>query len=300
MNTHREIFIYLVLISILFSQCQGQTIIEADRVVYSNILKQEVAYSVLLPHDYRKSESVQYPVIYLLHGINGDQNSWLQRSHINSLIDSLIEAGDIGDFIYIMPAAYNSYYINNYDGSFMYMDFFINELLPTIDSLYRTAPGNINRALLGISMGGFGSVLLGLKHPEQFGSIVSLSGAIRTEEEFIQLSQAKYNNYFGKVFGPELSAEERITDHWKDNSPYFISDSITIMSVQKLSWYIDCGYNDFLFSSNEAFHHWLVENKIVHNYHVRPGSHNWAYWYRSTINGLIYLDEMIKEYTQEK
>lgn len=299
MNTHGKIIIYLVLTSLLFSRCQGQSIIVEDRIIYSNRLKQEVSYSVILPHDYRKSVTAVYPVIYLLHGINGDQNSWLHRSHINCLIDSLRETGDIGDFIYIMPAAYNSYYINNYDGSFRYMDFFIEELLPTIDSLYRTAPGKINRSLLGISMGGFGSVILGLKHPDKFGSVVSLSGAIRTVSEFIKLPQEKYNSYFGKVFGPALSADARITDHWKESSPYFISDSITILSAQKLNWYIDCGFDDFLFSSNEAFHQWLVENKIVHNYHVRPGSHNWNYWYRSTIHGLIYLDEMTRECAPE-
>lgn len=294
MNKYRKILFYLILVSLFFIQCHGQSIIESDKIIYSSILKQEVEYSVLLPGGYMKSDTLHYPVIYLLHGINGDQNSWLQRSKINILIDSLREAGDIGDFIYIMPAAYNSYFINNFDSSFMYMDFYIDEFVPAIDSIYRTIPERENRALMGISMGGFGSIILGLKHPDLFGSIISLSAAVRDEATFKKLPQAKYNDYFGKIFGFNLLPEERITDHWKENSPYFITDSSIISMAQTQNWYIDCGLNDFLYPANEKFHQWLRENNIPHEYHVRPGEHNWSYWYRSTIKGLIFLNEKCK------
>jgi enterochelin esterase-like enzyme len=290
MGTYHKLFVYTNLLILFFTQCQGQSIVETNKKVYSTILDQEVEYSVILPPNYKESANSSYPVIYLLHGINGDQNSWLQRSRINILIDSLTEIGELGDFIYVMPAAYNSYYINNYNGAFRYMDFFIEDLLPAIDSIYRTTPGKTNRALLGISMGGFGSVILGLKHPGKFGSIVCLSGALRTEAEFMKLTTTKYTNFFGEVFGPGLEAEARITDHWKMNSPYYITDSTVILSAQNLNWSVDCGFDDFLFSSNESFHQWLIKNKIAHDYHIRPGQHNWSYWYQSTINGLKYLD----------
>jgi enterochelin esterase-like enzyme len=300
MNITRKLSSYLILFSTLTIQCQGQSIIESDQIIYSSILQQEVKYSVLLPPDYMKSDTVKYPVIYLLHGINGDQNSWLQRCKINTLSDSLRESGAIGDFIIVMPAAYNSYYINNYDSSFRYMDFFIEEFVPAIDSIYRTTPGKQNCALMGISMGGFGSIIIGLKYPEYFGSIVSLSAAVRDEEIFKGLPQTKYNSYFGKVYGFGLSADDRITDHWKANSPYYITDTNIIALAQTQNWYIDCGFDDFLFQANETFHQWLTMNKIPHEYHVRSGEHNWIYWYRSTVNGLIYLDERIIDCSDQK
>ncbi len=219
--------------------------------------------------------------------------SWILRSKINILIDSLVEAGDIRECIYIMPSAYNSYYINNYNNSIRYMDFFTRELIPAIDSIYQTIENKENRALLGLSMGGFGSIILGLKHPDMFGSIISLSAAVRTDSIFKTLPQEKYNAYFGKVFGPDLLPNDRITDHWKANSPYYITDSALLGKAKYQNWYIDCGLDDFLYPANEAFHHWLFENNIPHEYHTRPGVHNWAYWSQSTVNGLKYLNDKL-------
>lgn len=116
---------YLIMISLLIVHCQGQSIVEYDRIIYSHTLRQDTEYSVLLPDDYHKSDTKRYPAIYLLHGINGDQNSWLQRCQVNTIVDSLNGADEFGDFIFVMPAAYNSYYINNHDSSFRYMDYFI-------------------------------------------------------------------------------------------------------------------------------------------------------------------------------
>jgi S-formylglutathione hydrolase FrmB len=180
------------------------------------------------------------------------------------------------------------------------MDFFIREFVPAIDSIYRTKTTKANRTLMGISMGGFGSIILALKYPQHFGSVVCLSAAVRNEEIFKDLPQARYNNYFGKVFGFDLADDDRITDHWRANSPYYITDTNIISLARLQNWYIDCGLDDFLLQANEAFHQWLILNKIPHEYHVRPGEHNWAYWYRSTVNGLIYLDERIIESTNHK
>jgi S-formylglutathione hydrolase FrmB len=116
---------------------------------------------------------------------------------------------------------------------------------------------------------------------------------VRNEEIFKKLPQAKYNSYFGKVYGIDLSGESRITEHWKANSPFYITDTVKLTLARSQNWYVDCGLNDFLYPANEAFHQWLKLNNIPHEYHVRPGEHNWSYWYRSSVNGLIYLDEQL-------
>ena len=295
---HPMIRLRLLLFFLLFYPsflifCQGQDLKTIVGSIYSNILDQKVDYSVLLPENYENSDSSNYSTIYLLHGINGDHMSWIQRSKINILIDSLIETGDIGECIYIMPSAYNSYYINNHDNSFRYMDFFTREFIPAVDSIYRTKENQENRALLGLYMGGFGSIILGLKHPDMFGSIISFSAAVRTDSIFKALPQAKYNAYFGKVFGFDLLPDERITDHWKANSPYYISDTALLAKARSQNWYIDCGLDDFLYPANKAFNQWLGEKKIPHEYLTRPGSHNWNYWYQSTVKGLMYLNEKL-------
>lgn len=262
--------------------------IELGSEIESRILDQQVKVSIILPEAYYTSRD-SYPVVYLLHGFGGDQNSWIKRCRINYMIDSLLTVGAIDDCIYILPDAGNSYFINNYDSTYCYADFFSGELVPWVDSLYRTIPEKHARALLGLSMGGFGSIVLALKYPDVFGIVVALSAAVRTEEIFKDLPQKKYETNFAKVYGPGLSPEERITEHWKDNSPFYIIDSVSAGLYTDINWYIDCGQNDFLLPANEAFHDLLRQYNIPHEYHVRPGTHNWEYWESGARRGFIFI-----------
>jgi len=256
-------------------------------------MNQDMSYSMLLPEDYYTSAE-SYCVIYLLHGFGGNQNSWLTRCRINELVDSLRQNMNLNDFIYVMPDADKSYFINNYDSSYMFSDYLSTELIPAIDSLYRTRPADSSRAIMGLSMGGYGAIINAIKHNKQFGSVVSLSAAIRTESIFKNLPQNRYEKYFSKVYGPGLSDSLRITEHWKEFSPYSLLDTKLAVDLRKINWYIDCGMNDFLLPANEAFHSLLMKYGIPHEYHVRPGQHNWTYWYRSTIYGLLFLNEKLK------
>ena len=258
--------------------------------IQSKILNQKVPYSVMLPSSYH-TETKEYPVIYLLHGYGGNYESWLSRCDIAQLVDSLLNENDIGEFIYIMPDAKNSYYINSYDSSFMYEDFFVKELVPTIDSLFRTKKQKEFRTLMGLSMGGFGSIILTVKNPDLFGSVVALSPSVRNEEIFKALPQKKYESFFGPIFGPGLEDEGRITPYWKENSPYFLIDSLSAKNYYGINWYIDCGLYDSLLPAGEAFHHLLLQYKIPHELHERPGIHNWAYWHYSTVQGLEYITD---------
>jgi S-formylglutathione hydrolase FrmB len=273
---------------LVFLPLAGQVSIEKNRTFYSHILKREMLFSLLLPANYYSNDQV-YPVIYLLHGFGGDNNSWLERCKIDVLIDSLADHNLTGECIYILPDADNSYYINNADSSFKYEDYFINELIPHIDSTFRTKRCNKGRALMGLSMGGFGAVILAIKHPDMFTAVASLSGAIRDSTIFVNLPDNRYETFFSTVFGPSLKGGGRITDHWKSNSPYYLVDSITAQSMKQINWYIDCGMDDDLFPANERFHDLLVKNKIPHEFHMRPGSHNWSYWYNSSIYGLVFI-----------
>jgi len=284
----------VVFMMLLFTSGPGftQSLVIKDQTINSRIMNKDMSYSLLLPEDY-DTNSDSFPVIYLLHGFGGNQNSWLTRCRINELADSIQLVMHIKNFIYVMPDAGDSYFINNFDSSRMISDYLSRELVPMIDSIYRTIPEQHARAIMGLSMGGFGAIINALKPPHQFGSVVALSAAVRTESIFKSLPQDRYDKYFGSVFGPGLSDTARITDHWKENSPYSLTDTILINTMREINWYIDCGMNDFLLPANEAFHKLLLNYDIPHDYHVRPGGHNWAYWYKATVYGLLYLDEKL-------
>ena len=253
----------------------------------STMLDQKVNYTVILPGNYYQT-SEKYPVIYLLHGIGGNGNSWISRCNFNSLIDSLKNLKLVTDFIYVMPDAQNSYYIDNYNKSFLYESFFIKEFIPFIDSVFRTQPSASERTLMGLSMGGFGAVVIGIKHPELFGTVISMSGALRDSATMANLPQDKYNRLFSGVYGPDLKGQNRITNHWKLNSPYYLIDSIYAQHLKAVNWYIDCASGDSLYPVNESFHKLLMNYDIPHEFHSCPGQHNWAYWYSSSVKALIY------------
>lgn len=289
-NPKNLIVSFFVVIIISLTACsQPQGTVFLSKKFSSKILNQTINYSIYLPPLYTANSTMRFPVLYLLHGFDGDETSWVVRSNVAHLADSLIGAKAITQFIIVMPDARNSYYINNFDKSFPFEDFFTDELIPFINKNYRTNSNSKREAICGLSMGGFGALIIPIKHPELFGTSIALSAAVRTPDIFIQLPQTNYQQKFAPVFGDSLKGTDRITPHWKENSPYFIIDSTNADTLKQINWYIDCGMQDFLFSSNDAFHDLLIKYGIAHEFHMRIGEHNWNYWHDGFINGLVYL-----------
>ncbi len=221
-------------------------------------------------------KNIRFFIFYTDYG--GNETSWVRDSHIQLLMDSLISNKIIRPFILVMPNGQNSYFINNYNNSFPYEDFFINELVPFIDSTYRTLPERNFRGIAGLSMGGYGAIILPVKHPDIFGYSVALSAALRTDETFIKVSKKKYSINFAKLYGDSLNGQQRITRHWKENSPFYLVNKQTANDLKKIQWYINCGMQDFLLPGNESFHRLLLDLNIPHEYHMCIGIHNLHYW----------------------
>ena len=140
-----------------------------DLVMHSEIMGTDIKYSVLLPASYVADKDKKYPVVYMLHGLGDDHNSWNGKYlTANSKIKTLESSGKISEMIYIFPDGFTSYYCNYYTGKYNYMDMFINELVPHVDANYRTIPDREHRSITGYSMGGFGAMVLPEKHPETF------------------------------------------------------------------------------------------------------------------------------------
>ena len=260
-----------------------------------NIMENKLMYSIYLPPYYHTSNE-GFPVLYLLHGIRGDETSWIDRCEIHIIIDSLIQIKEVPPLIIVMPDGKNSYYINDYLLQFAYEDIFIREFIPYIDSTYKTIPHTRSRIIAGLSMGGYGALINSIKHTDVFGTCVALSAAVRTDEMIINVKSADYNKKFSHIFGDDLEGKERITEHWKDNSPfYLVNDSIS-ERLKSTNWYFDCGMNDFLINSNELLHQIFLKYNIPHEYHVRIGTHNWDYWRVGIINGISYIcNQIVRE-----
>jgi S-formylglutathione hydrolase len=138
--------------------------------------------AVYLPPSYSADGARRYPVVYMLHGFTDDVDHWWGvKQHfidIPAVIGKALANGNTREMIVVMPNAFTLYQGSMYSNSATtgdWEDFVATELVAYIDSHYRTIPDAASRGLTGHSMGGYGAVRIGMKHPEVFSSIYVLS-----------------------------------------------------------------------------------------------------------------------------
>ena len=155
-----------LLISLFLSTPGRAGVIIKDKLP-SLIMAREYIYTIYLPDGYETS-NLRYPVLYLLHGSGGDENSWAVSGKIQPTADALIASGAIPPAIIVMPAHKNAWWV---DGNKEPAEtVFIKELIPYIDATYRTISEKEGRLVAGLSAGGYGTVNFVLKYPEMFAA----------------------------------------------------------------------------------------------------------------------------------
>lgn len=253
----------------------------------SKILGLEVPFSVCLPQDYDQSKA-SYPVTYLLHGLGDDASSWLEYGRIAQYADQAVANKKAVPMIFVMPAAYRTYYVNDYNHSFNYENMFVQELVPYIDSLYRTKTGPNNRALMGYSMGGFGAFSLHLRHPDVFGAAVPLSMSVRTDAQYMEEDARGWDEQWGRLFGAVgLTGAARLTDGYKNYSPFYALEKLTHEQKSKLNLLMINGdEEETLCRSNEELFVLMHQLSIPHTYRVVDGGHSFQVW-RAALPGAL-------------
>jgi len=145
----------------------------------SKILNMDRKYAIYLPPDYEASQR-NYPVLYLLHGAGDDQTGWVQFGEVLLIADKAIKEGKATPMIIVMPDANTGQrgYFNDIKGKWRYEDFFFEEFMPYIEKHYRIKGEKRYRAVSGLSMGGGGTLMYALHHPELFSSACPLSASV--------------------------------------------------------------------------------------------------------------------------
>ncbi len=238
----------------------------------SKILKTDRNFAVYLPPDYETSER-SYPVLYLLHGAGDDQTGWVQFGEVLYITDKAIKEGKATPMIIVMPDAYTNRlgYFNDLRGDWNYEDYFFEEFMPYVERTYRIKSEKRYRAIAGLSMGGGGSFIYALHHPELFSSACPLSAYIgpRTVEE-VQNIAKRYNNFEVN----EIDAKQYFPQH----NALSLIENIPKEQIESVRWYIDCGDDDFLYEGNSLVHIALRKKQIKHEFRIRDGAHSWTYW----------------------
>lgn len=242
----------------------------------SKILGAKVRYTIYLPFDYDTSSRF-YPVVYLLHGYTDNDMGWIQFGEANLIADEAIAKREIPAMIIAMPDGGPSWYINNYNGSVRYEDFFFGEFMPYIESRYRIRAEKSYRGVAGLSMGGFGTLVYIMRHPEQFAAGAALSAAVNTTEQIVAMDERGWGRWPTTVYGPGIG-EARLTPHLLSYNPIRIAETAEIEKLKSVKIYLDCGDDDYLTIGNAMLHVALTKRQIPHEYRVRDGAHMWSYW----------------------
>jgi len=269
-------------------------IVKEGLTIQSKILGKSVRYTIYLPADYNTSERY-YPVVYLLHGYSDNDMGWLQFGEINRIADEGISKGDIPPMIIAMPDGGVSFYINNFNGTVKYEDFFFKEFLPYIESTYRIRAEKRYRGISGLSMGGWGTLVYSLRHPDMFAACAAFSSAVWSDDEIINESEEDWKAFGEHLFGP-FSGKARINETFKSYSPFHIIKDNPADMFKSLRMYIDCGDDDFLTKGNCMLHIALKEMNIQHEFRVRDGAHQWSYWRSGIVEGLKFIGMSFQQF----
>ena len=123
-----------------------------------------------------------------------------------------------------------------------YSDFFLREFIPLIESKYRISKGRRNRAISGISMGGYGALRFAFAHPEMFSAVSAQSAALMTESPQELDTAAKSGAPMGKLLATVFGSPIDVA-HWKENSPLALA-SRNQAALRRLAIYFNCGQDD--------------------------------------------------------
>jgi enterochelin esterase-like enzyme len=204
----------------------------------------------------------KYPVLYLLHGIGGDEKEWLRGGNPQVILDNLYAEGKLQPMLVVMPngrAMPNDRAVGNIYGPDKVAAFanfeqdLLRDLIPFIEKKYKPLTTRENRAIAGLSMGGGQSLNFGLGHLDKFAWVGAFSPAPNTK----------------------LPAQ-------------LVPDPARARQLLKLLW-ISCGDRDGLLPVSARTHDYLYEHAVPHVYYLEAGGHDFKVWK----NGLYMFSQFL-------
>ena len=240
---------------------------------YSPSMKKTIKAVVITPDNYANAQAL--PVVYLLNGYSGNYRSWIAGAK------GIETAVDLYQMIIVCPDGNNSWYWDSpVDPNYKYETYVSTELVSWIDSKYRTIKDKKGRGITGLSMGGHGGLYLAIKHPDVFGAGGSMSGGVDI--------RPFPNNW---ELSLRLGKYDQNPDTWEK---YTVINLLHLIKPNSLALIIDCGTEDFFYEVNENLHEQMLYRNIVHDYIIRPGAHNWAYWVNAVQYQLLFMSNFFK------
>lgn len=257
-------------------------VIEREVSFHVASLNEIKTYTIL--HPARYAQSGRLPVLYLLHGYGGGHRNWVTRTDLKKYIDQY-------DLIVVMPDAENSWYVNSAQSSSRRFEDYIVYDLPRHVAVEFNAD-TTRQAIAGLSMGGYGAVVLAWRHPRRYMFAGSLSGALSVPRD---IGDRSHDEALGRLEQSLLRAFGN-PDH-PNRAEYDPMHILRTVSADSLPYtYLSIGTMD-VFRSFLPRHRELTDTLRVYNaryeYHENPGLHNWQYWNREIRPLLVRMKEIM-------
>jgi len=236
-------------------------VILRDVTLRSSALNREMKYRVVFPADIAAGQKLQQ--VYLLHGGGGGFRDWTNYSDVARFAES-------GLFL-VMPEGNSSYYTNSVaQPEDRYEDYIMKDLISDVESRFPVATGRSNRAIVGVSMGGFGAVKIALKHPESFAFVGGISSAIDVPRRSFSIKRWQQSRHYTAIFGPAGSPTRR------ENDPFVLARSASLETAPY--FFLTCGEQEGLLPANREFAELLAQRHLKFEFHTMAGGHNWNQW----------------------
>ncbi len=252
---------------------------------FSKALMRTVPITVVLPTDKMVFPGMPVPeekpfkTLYLLHGIFGNYTDWTLGTRIQSWAQDR-------DLCVVMPSGDNAFYVDNPKTSSMYGSFISKDLVEFTRKSFPLSDKREDTFIGGLSMGGFGSIVNALQHPETFGAVCALSSALILDNvpnykeytDFLMTNRGYYESVFGdldKVIGGP-------------NDYNALAEKVAALE-EKPKFFMACGTEDGLIAPNHALRDKLIDLGFDVTWMEGPGGHDWVFWDKYILEALKWL-----------
>ena len=214
---------------------------------WGEALQKQCSMNIILPESPKLKKP--YCLLLLLHGMSDDHTIWLRRTSIDRYVVDL-------PLVVVMPNGDRSGYCDAEDGP-AYEQHIMKDALGFAEKYLPVRKNRNSRAISGLSMGGYGSMKLGLKYPSVFVSI------------------AAHSSGYGYV-DPKRRRTRGGAPRGRRDDVFAIAEKLDPEKAPAIRF--DCGKQDFCFPGSRAFHKHLAKLGFTHTYREYPGAHRWDYW----------------------
>lgn len=254
----------------------GKGSVDTGMIMGSPSLGRPIPYSIYRPQAPSPTQG-RWPVLFLLHGHGDDETAWIEKGGIVPILDRLIADGTIKPMLVVMPAAGNSWYVDDVKpGRFgTVAKAFTTDLVAGIEKQYPAGGCRQARAVGGLSMGGYGAVLYALDRPDLFAASFSLSGSLfKADPTDIERRRSTYERIFKGVFGDPFDAER-----FRSSNVFVKLSGLRPEAPRPVFW-LSAGDRDFpsILDGTISLHTELKQRGFESKLQVMDGGHTWVLW----------------------